>query len=77
MGKNTGNGYRVGSVINRTQTFNPKTEQFIKRDETGKFVACKDTPFKNIRKEEGAKIQDHSIKSTNPIKSAKLAKSVK
>lgn len=55
MGKNTGNGHRVGPVTNRTQTYNSKTGQFIKRDETGKFMSSKDTPYKNVRKEEKAK----------------------
>ena len=58
MGKNTGNGGRIGVVINRTQTYNPKTGQYVKRDETGKFVGTKETPFKNVRREENAKDQE-------------------
>ena len=53
MAINTGNGHRTGIVSKRTQTYNPKTEKFVKRDtNTGKFLSCKDTPFKNIRKED-------------------------
>lgn len=38
----------------RSQTFNPKTEQWVKRDpETGRFMDVKKdgTPFKGVRKE--------------------------
>ena len=56
MAKNTGKGYRTGVVTNRTQIFNPKTNQYIKRDnETGQFISTKDTPFKNIKKEDTIK----------------------
>ena len=56
MAKNTGNGHRVGIVTGRTQTFNPKTEQYVKRDaKTGKFLSSKETPFKNIKKENSKK----------------------
>jgi hypothetical protein len=58
MAKNTGNGTRLGPVTNRTQTYNPKTAKYIKRGEDGKFMACKDTPFKSIRREENAKNKD-------------------
>ena len=56
MGVNTGNGSRIGVVKNRKQTYNPKTHKFIKRDtETGKILACKDTPFKSVRMDSNAK----------------------
>lgn len=55
MAKNTGTGGRLGPISNRTQTYNPKTEKFVKRDETGKFVGNKDTPYKGVRREENAK----------------------
>lgn len=55
MGKNTGQGYRQGPVKNRTQAYNPKTNMYVKRDEKGQFIACKDSAFKNIRKESSAK----------------------
>ncbi len=45
---------RKGAVKKRSQTYNPKTETWIKRDaETGKFMDGKKdgTPFKGVRKE--------------------------
>jgi len=54
MGKNTGDNYRKGSVKDRSQVFNSKTSQYIKRDSnTGKFVSSKTTPYKGVRKETG------------------------
>jgi len=63
MARNTGTGGRLGPVINRTQTYNPKTDQYVKRDETGKFVASKATPYKSVRREENAKQQENKIVS--------------
>jgi hypothetical protein len=52
MATNTGTGSRKGSVTSRTQTFNPKTKDFVKRNaETGKFMAAKATPYKGVAKE--------------------------
>jgi HTH-type transcriptional regulator/antitoxin MqsA len=54
MAKNTGDNYRNGSVTDRTQSYNPKTETWTKRDaETGKFMDQKadGTPFKGVAKE--------------------------
>ena len=52
MCKNTGDNYRKGSVKDRSQVFNSKTSQYIKRDaNTGKFVSSKSTPYKGVRKE--------------------------
>lgn len=56
MAKNKpyGDHARVGAVKNRTQTFNPKTDQYVKRDtQTGRFMDVKQdgTPFKGVRKE--------------------------
>ena len=54
MATNTGNGYRKGSVKDRTQTFNPQNERWIKRDkETGRFMDQKinGKPFKGVAKE--------------------------
>lgn len=56
MAKNgkTNDGHRDGAVRQRSQTFNPKTEQWVKRDtETGMFIDQKsdDKPFKGVRKE--------------------------
>jgi hypothetical protein len=50
MGKNTGTGARIGIVKNRTQSYNPKTGLYVKRDDTtGKILSCKKTPYKAIR----------------------------
>ena len=56
MAKNgkTGDGHREGAVKQRSQTFNPKIERWIKRDsETGRFMEQKydGNPFKGVRKE--------------------------
>lgn len=55
MAKNTGKGGRKGVITNRTQTYNSKTGLYIKRDEKGKFMKSKSTPFKNVRKDAKAK----------------------
>lgn len=49
-----GDNHRNGAVKGRSQTYNPKTEQYVKRDtETGRFMDVKQdgTPFKGVRKE--------------------------
>lgn len=49
-----GDGHRNGAVRERTQTFNPKTESWVKRDSnTGKFMDVKSDgkPFKGVTKE--------------------------
>jgi len=49
-----GDGHRNGAVKDRSQTFNPMTERFVKRDtNTGKFIDQKadNKPFKGVRKE--------------------------
>lgn len=56
MAKNApyGDNKRIGAVKKRSQTFNPKTQKFVKRDsETGKFMDVKNDgkPFKGVRKE--------------------------
>ena len=54
MATNTGNGYRRGSVTRMSQTYNPKTDTYVKRDaDSGKFMDQKQdgTPFKGVRKE--------------------------
>lgn len=56
MAGNTGQGYRKGAVKGKSQTFNPKTNQHIKRDtNTGKFVSSKNTAYKGVRKENTSK----------------------
>lgn len=56
MAKNspTCDNRRIGAVKNRSQTYNPKTNQYVKRNaDTGKFMDVKQdgTPFKGVRKE--------------------------
>lgn len=59
MGTNTGKGSRKGSVRGRTQTKNPKTSDFVKRNETegskrkGEFMDVKEDgkKFKGVARE--------------------------
>jgi hypothetical protein len=54
MAKNTHDGYRRGAVDNRSQVFNPVTNQWVKRNtNTGRFMDVKQDgkPFKGVRKE--------------------------
>lgn len=54
MAKNTGKDYRIGSVDNRSQTYNPSNGTYVKRDtSTGRFMDVKSdgTPFKGVAKE--------------------------
>ena len=55
MAKNTGDDYRKGAVDNRSQTYNPTTDSWVKRDSnTGRFMDQKTSdnlPFKGVRKE--------------------------
>jgi len=54
MAKNTGRGSRIGSVKNRTQVQNSKTDRYVKRDiTTGQFINQKsdDKPFRGVAKE--------------------------
>ena len=49
-----GDGHRKGAVRKRSQTFNPKTGQYVKRNaDTGRFMDVKQDgkPFKGVRKE--------------------------
>lgn len=57
MAKNppAGDGHRIGAVRNRSQTHNPKTDRWVKRDkETGQFIDQKSDhqPFKGVTKED-------------------------
>ncbi|DAB29334.1 MAG TPA: hypothetical protein CFH84_10025 [Sulfurimonas sp. UBA12504] len=54
MATNTGDGFRKGSVKDRTQSYNPETGNYTKRDTTtGQFMDTKadGTPFKGVAKE--------------------------
>ena len=47
-------GHRNGAVRERSQTYNPHTEHWVKRDTcNGRFIDQKadDKPFKGVRKE--------------------------
>lgn len=49
-----GDGHRNGMIRDRSQTYNPKNNNWVKRNtETGKFMDGKsdNKPFKGIRKE--------------------------
>ena len=49
-----GDGRRIGAVKDRSQTFNPKTGHWTKRDtDSGRFIDQKSDgePFKGVRKE--------------------------
>ncbi len=53
MAVNTGEDYRIGSVKDRTQTYNPKNDTYVKRNtETGQFIGVKQgDPYKGVAKE--------------------------
>lgn len=57
MAKNKpiGDNARIGAVKSRSQTYNPRTDSWVKRDATtGRFMDNKtsaNTPFKGVRKE--------------------------
>ena len=49
-----GDGHRNGAIKERSQTYNPKTENWVKRDrETGQFIHVKSDGkhFKGVTKE--------------------------
>ena len=53
MAVNTNDDYRIGSVSNRYQFYNPKTKLWCKCDATThKIIDCKQdgTPFKGVAK---------------------------
>ncbi|MGI4813667.1 MAG: hypothetical protein ACRYG5_11285 [Janthinobacterium lividum] len=54
MAKNTGDGHRIGSVDGRSQIKNPRTNQWVKRnDSNGQFMGQKadGDPYKGVAKE--------------------------
>jgi len=56
MAKNppSGDGQRKGAVRDRSQTYNPKTDSWVKRNrDNGQFIDQKSDPkpFKGVRKE--------------------------
>jgi hypothetical protein len=53
MAANTGYGHRKGTVANRVQVKNPRTDRWVKVDtKTGKIVDQKKTPgpYKGVRR---------------------------
>ena len=49
MAINTKLGYRIGSVSDRSQIYNSKTQQYIKRDTaTGKFISSSEKKYKDV-----------------------------
>ena len=53
MATNTGEGHRNGSVRDRTQTYNPQNDTYVKRDtNTGRSMDVKSDgePFKGVAK---------------------------
>ena len=68
MATNTGKGHRNGAVKGKTQTFNPTTGQYVKRDaSTGRFEATKKdgAPFKGVTKEKRTIQHNPSIPKSN------------
>ncbi|MFE7174686.1 hypothetical protein [Streptomyces sp. NPDC057616] len=53
MAKNTGKGFRHGSVKGRSQALNPLTRIWTKRGSDGRFMDGKasGSPFKGVRRE--------------------------
>jgi hypothetical protein len=52
MAKNTGENRRNGAVKGRSQTYNPVTDQCVKRDvTTGQFIGSKKGKYKGVREE--------------------------
>ena len=55
MAKNKpyGDNQRKGAIKNRTQTFNPKTDLWVKRGQDGRFMDVKTSggKFKGVTKE--------------------------
>ena len=52
MAKNTKEGHRIGAVKDRSQTYNEKTGQYVKRDtSTGKFLSASENMYKGIKME--------------------------
>lgn len=50
----TGDGHRNGAIRDRSQTYNPGNNHWVKRDsDTGRFIDQKadNDPFKGVRKE--------------------------
>tara|TARA_B110000971_G_C19918746_1_gene458122 strand:+ start:518 stop:745 length:228 start_codon:yes stop_codon:yes gene_type:complete len=67
MAKNTGNSCRKGAVKERSQVYNDKTKQYVKRNKkNGRFLSSKKTAYKGVKKE--------SEKNTDEKKTIKKVK---
>ncbi len=80
MARNTGAGTRKGSVIGRSQVYNPTTGNYVKRDtSTGRFLDVKSdgTPFKGVRKEKSAVKANPSIDRNTASKAERAVIAVK
>ena len=51
MAKNPGENKRQGAIKDRSQCYNNKTGLYMKRDENGRFMSGKKTPYKGVSKE--------------------------
>ena len=52
MAKNTNEGHRKGAIKERSQVYNPKTEQYVKRDaSTGRFLSASNNRYKGVELE--------------------------
>ena len=59
MAGNTKDGHRKGAIKERSQTFNPVTEQWIKRDTTtGRFMSVSNNKFKGVKNEKKTVAKD-------------------
>lgn len=64
MAKNTNEGHRKGAVKERSQVFNPKTEQYVKRDnKTGQFISASNNKYKGVKEEKNDDEDKHKNKS--------------
>lgn len=54
MAKNTGDGYRIGAVRDRSQFQHPNGHWIKRDDESGRIMDVKGegTPFKGVRRED-------------------------
>jgi hypothetical protein len=89
MGKNTGEGQRIGAVTDRVQYYNPKTKMYVKMDtENNKIISCSKNQYKGVRNgskdcsdkdDAGTKASDKSddkqiTKATKTTKPSKTSK---
>jgi len=52
MAKNTGKGHRQGAVKKRSQFLNSANNNYMKRDDKGRFMSGKkESPYKGVRLE--------------------------